>query len=216
MSGLETHVVLRDRTRALVRPIHADDKDRLRRGMELLSPRSRYLRFHAAIDHLTEDHLHYLTEVDQIDHAAWVALDEDRPDHPGMGVARYVRLHDEPHVAEAAVTVVDEYQGRGLGTVLLGFLARAAAKHGIDTFRNYVLPDNEPMLELLRELGAEGAIEVDGALQVDVPVVVDPNELPETPATRVLRSVAAGRLRVLVSAWFPIRVPDGGQENVGA
>ncbi|MBW3663155.1 MAG: GNAT family N-acetyltransferase [Actinobacteria bacterium] len=210
MPELETHVVLRDGTRALVRPIHPDDKDRLRRGMELLSPRSRYLRFHAAIDHLTEDHLRYLTEVDRIDHAAWVALDEDRPDHPGMGVARYVRLHDEPTVAEAAVTVVDEYQGRGLGTVLLGFLARTATKHGIDAFRNYVLPDNEPMLELLRELGADGAVEVDGALEVDVPVVADADELPDTPAARVLRSVATGGLRVLVSAWFPIRVPDSG------
>lgn len=208
MVGQELHVVLLDGTRMLVRPIRPDDRERIAAGFELLSPRSRYLRFHGHVDHLSDEQLRYLTEVDQRDHAAWVALDEDRPQHPGMGVARYVRERAEPNVAEVAVTVVDEYQGRGVGTVLLGVLGRAARDQGLDTFRTYVLADNEMMTGFLDDLGVRSAPVSDGVRQVDVPIVPDPAELPDTPAGRVLRAVAAGRLRMLLSTVVPIRITE--------
>lgn len=200
------HVILDDGTRVLVRRIRPDDRDRLQRGLQLLSPRSRYMRFHTAVDHLSERQLDYLTEVDHEDHAAWVALDEDRPDHPGIGVARYVRMENEPNIAEAAVTVVDGYQGRGLGTVLLGVLGRSALRNGIRTFRNYVLAENAAMLGLLDEIGATRRPGVEGVEYVDVPIVADPDELPDTPAGHILRAVAAGRLRMLVSGLVPVRI----------
>lgn len=200
------HLVLNDGTRVLVRPIRPDDKGRLQEGLKLLSPRSRFLRFHAVVDRLTDEQLSYLTEVDQHDHAALVALDEDRPDHPGIGVARYIRLEDERDVAEAAVAVVDEYQGRGLGTALLGILGRTALDNGVRTFRNYVLAENEAMLGLLDEIGATRRPGVEGVEYVDVPIVADPDELPETPAGHILRAVAGGRLRMLVSGLVPVRI----------
>ena len=209
MIGLdELHLVLRDGTRILLRPIRSDDKDRLARGFELLSPGSRYLRFHTAVDHLTAEQLRYLTEVDGYDHVAWIALDEDRPEHPGLGVARYVRVEGEPTVAEVAVTVVDEYQGRGIGTVLLGVLGRTARDNGLRTFRTYVLADNPRVLGLLDDLQVPAAEVAGGVTQVDVPIVAEPDELPDTPAGHVLRAAAAGRLRMLLSIVLPIRITE--------
>lgn len=187
------HVALRDGTPAVVRPIGPGDKQRLQEGLRLLSPRSRFLRFHSGIDRLTAEQLRYLTEVDGHDHVAWVALNPDEPDEPGMGVARYVRLRADPAVAEVAVTVADRYQGRGLGTILLAVTARSAAESGIRTFRSYVLADNEVMLGVFDGLQATRTADGGGLYRVDMPLPADPDDLPGTPAAEVLRASARER-----------------------
>jgi RimJ/RimL family protein N-acetyltransferase len=192
MTPGDTHVHecrLRDGTRVVVRPILPEDKARLSAGLERLSELSRYRRFMSVVHELSERQLRYLTEIDQMDHMAWVALDPERPGQPGLGVARYIRL-DDPAVAEVAITVVDSHQGRGLGSLLLGLLARSASRHGIHTFRAYVLADNTPMLRMLLDLGAEVQRE-DGILRLDVPVPDDPETLPDTPTGRAFKVIAA-------------------------
>jgi GNAT superfamily N-acetyltransferase len=136
---------------------------------------------------LSEDQVRYLTEIDYVDHFAWVALHRDRPE-VGMGVARYVRLQDEPEAAEAAITVLDEFQGKGLGTLLLALLAVAARAAGIRAFRAFVLQENAPMRDLLEALGALAERDSPGVLRLDVPL--DPQLLPDSPAARVLKAVA--------------------------
>lgn len=184
---------LRDGTHILVRPILPQDKQRLRQGFARLSARSRYRRFLTARDHLSDQQVRYLTEVDYADHMAWVALDPAQPGQPGVGVARYIRLPQEPAVAEAAVTVLDDYQGRGIGTILLRLLAESALKQGIGSFRGYVLAENAPVMELLRGLGATATPERP-LLRVDVPIPPSPDQLPDTPAGRLFRSVAKRQL----------------------
>lgn len=209
------HAVLRDGTRVVIRPIRPDDKDRLRRGMEEVSQETRYSRFHAYVDHLTDEQLAYLTEVDQHDHIAWVALNPEAPDESGVGVARCIRLPGEPTVAEAAVTVHDAYQGKGVGTLLLGVLGRVARAADIDTFRNYVLADNRTMVDLLVELGAETLEETgDGVLAIDLPIPESLDELPDTAAARALKAAAAGRIRTLLSPFAPVRLPDESRVEV--
>ena len=105
-------------------------------------------------------------------------------------MARYVRLDDEPEVAEAAVVVADPYQGRGLGTILLGMLGVSAIGSGIRAFRAYVLVENRLMLEILRDLGGTVALEEPGMYRVDLPLHEDPDELPDTPTGRVFKAVA--------------------------
>jgi GNAT superfamily N-acetyltransferase len=198
----EQIVSLRDGTKALVRPIRPDDRWRLVEGLKLLSPRSRYLRFHTDLDAFTDEQLTYLTEVDHHDHEAFVALDPDDPDAPGWAVARYVRLASDPTVAEAAVTVVDDRQGQGLGTILLRMLAAAAIEHGIRTFRNYVLVENEAMLEVFDQVGAQRHEIEPGVLQVDVALPDDPARLPAPGLTALFRELARGLLPTVV--WrFP-------------
>lgn len=182
---------LRDGRRVLVRPIEAEDGDRLRVGLRQLSPASRYHRFHAAVSELSPEELRSLTDVDQVNHLAWIALDPALPGEPAAGVARCIRLPAEPHTAEVAVTVLDAYQGRGLGTLLLGVLSRSAAAQGIRTFRAYVLEDNEAMLRIFRDLGAHVGRLDGGTYQLDIPVPEDPDALPDTPTGRVFRAIAA-------------------------
>jgi len=176
-----------------VRPILPGDKDRLREGLARLSPSSRYRRFMTTQDALSDKQLRHLTEIDYRDHMAWVALDPAQPRQPGLGVARYIRLAEEPTTAEAAVTVLDEHQGRGIGTILLEALAGSARAHGIHRFRGYVLAENIPMVEILQGLGATVAHE-GSLLRVDVPIPPSPEELPDTPTGRVFKSLARREL----------------------
>ncbi|HEY3140847.1 MAG TPA: GNAT family N-acetyltransferase [Acidimicrobiales bacterium] len=185
--------VLRDGTRILVRPILAADKDRLREGLGRLSDESRYRRFLTSLEHLSDEQVRCLTEIDYVNHMAWGALDLARPTHPGIGVARYVRLAEDPTIAEPAVTVLDEYQGRGIGTILLVALARSARAHGIESFRAHVLADNTPMVHLLRGLGATVAHE-GSLLRVDVAIPSRLEELPDTPIGRAFRAAARRQL----------------------
>ncbi len=185
-----------------MRPILPQDKDRLREGLSLLSEQSRYRRFLTSLDTLNDQQVRYLTEIDYSDHMAWVALDPALAAQPGLGVARYIRLAEEPATAEAAVTVLDNHQGRGIGTILLEVLAESARAHGIHTFRADVLTENTPMVEILRDLGA--TVSHDGSLlRVDVPIPASLEELPDTPTGRVFKSVARREL-----PSFQLRHPD--------
>jgi len=190
LTAAPSELRLRDGTRVLVRPIRPEDRDRLQAGLQQLSAASRYHRFHAAVSELSPEQLRYLTEVDQVNHLAWIALDPALPGEPAMGVARCIRLSPDSHTAEVAVTVLDAYQGRGLGTLLLGVLSLSAAAQDIRTFRAYVLEDNEAMLRIFRDLGAHVDCLDEGVYQLDIPVPEDPETLPDTPTGRVFKAVA--------------------------
>lgn len=196
-------VELHDGSQVLLRQIRPEDRDRLAEGLQQLSPASRYLRFHAVIDELSTEQLDYLTQVDHADHEAVVALDLSRPERPGVGVARYVREPFESHVAEAAVTVADAYQGQGAGTLLLGALAARARDHGVTIFRNYVLEGNHQMLEVFDHLGATRTLGPDGLWRVDLGVPERDDDLPDSGAGRAFLAVARGRRR-LASTFPPI------------
>jgi GNAT superfamily N-acetyltransferase len=198
MQAVET--TLDDGTRLRIRPIRPDDKERLVRGFERLSPQSRYRRFFRHIDHLTDRQLAYLTEVDGHDHVAWIATLPDEPGEPGVGVARWVRLRDDPEVAEAAVTVIDAYHNRGIGRRLLLVAAASAIERGVSAFRVSVMADNQPMIQLLKELGATGGRWESGVLELTVPLAGDLDG--EHPVPAILRAVAQGR----VQGWS--RLPD--------
>ena len=151
---LEQVVTLRDGSRALIRPIRADDKQALVDGLARLSSESRYRRFLRPVTSLNERELKYLTEIDYTNHFAWVAMAIDQPGEPGLGVARYIRDPLDPEVAEAAVAVVDDHQGKGVGSMLLRVLVAAAQENGIHTFRGWVLGDNVDILRPLERIGA--------------------------------------------------------------
>lgn len=180
---------LRDGSRIWVRPIRHEDRDRMVQGLSWLSDRSRYMRFHSHIQRLSASQLDYLIDVDHDDHEALIALDPDRPDVPGVGVARYIRTSDEPSVAEAAITVIDDYQGRGIGTALIGILEGVAYERGIRTFRNYVLAQNQAMLAIFRQLDGQMTNEGGGLYCVDIPIPAPGDAQPDTPAGRWLTSV---------------------------
>jgi GNAT superfamily N-acetyltransferase len=147
----ETPVRLPDGTPVLIRPLAKDDGAELRRGLEHLSPRSAYRRFLGTPPSLNAKTLKYLTEVDHINHEALGAADP-ATGH-GIGIARFVRSHDDPASAEIALAIADDWQHRGLGALLLDALAARARDVGITTLTGLVLADNTGMLKLFERLG---------------------------------------------------------------
>jgi RimJ/RimL family protein N-acetyltransferase len=132
---------LRDGTEVFIRPIRPEDKALLVRGMAELSPRSARLRFMGPKNRLTLAELRYLTEIDDVDHFALVAVFTDDPRRLA-GVGRWVRDIEHPDAAEVAVVVGDCLQREGLGTALGEALADAARARGIARFTAVMLPEN--------------------------------------------------------------------------
>lgn len=196
-------VTLRDGRAIELRLGRADDRELLRRGFERLSPESRYRRFFTPKPRLSEAELDYLTQVDQHDHIAIGAFEETERGEEGLGVARCVRLEDQPDTAEAAVAVVDDAQGNGLGGLLFQRLAAAAREHEVRRFASTVLCDNKAMQELIAGMSdnVESRIE-DGVVyfEFDLPEVGPEHPPLEPPRShgfyRLLRSAARGALRV--------------------
>ena len=147
-----TPVVLRDGSAVLIRQVRSTDAPLLADGFARLSPRSRRMRFLSAKTTLSAAELRYFTEVDHHDHEAIGAL--SAADGRGVGIARYVRDADDPQAAEIAVTVVDDWQGRGLGTELLSRLSGRARQAGIHRFTALVAAENVAVAGLARKLGA--------------------------------------------------------------
>ena len=145
-------VVLRDGSAVLIRPVRGTDAALLADGFARLSERSRRFRFLGRKTTLTKADLRYFTNVDHHDHEALGALDHVRGG--GVGIARYVRDRENPAAAEIAVTVVDDWQGRGLGTELLARLSERAREEGIGRFTAVVADDNAAASGLLRNSGA--------------------------------------------------------------
>lgn len=197
---------LEDGTPILFRPITPDDKERLQAGFERLSPESRYRRFFRAIDEFTKADLRYLTEIDYQDHFAWVATLPEEPGEPGVGVGRWVRLEPGLPLAEAAITVIDDFQHLGIGKTLLRLAAHSALSCGISAFRVWVLSENEPVLHLLQEFGARPGVWERGVMEVTVPLPPSIDLLEGSPAPLILRAVASSDVDASVASSGPAPV----------
>lgn len=162
-------MTLRDGSRVRIRQGRPTDAELLVRGFARLSPDSRYRRFLRPLPELDEGTVRYLTDVDHNEHEAMVALDEESQE--GLGVARYVRDPERPDAAEVAVTVIDDWQGRGLGTLLLEVISARARQEGIKTFTALVLAENRDMLDLIAGLGPVRIIDrATGTVELEVPI----------------------------------------------
>ena len=162
-------IELRDGSRVRVRQGHSSDRDLLLRGFERLSAESRYRRFLAPKPELSEANIHYLTEIDHHHHEAMIALDEATGE--GIGLARYVRNSERPDAAEVAVTVIDDWQGRGLGTLLLEVISARAREEGITTFTALMLATNKEMMDVITALGPVRIVDQQaGTVEIEMPI----------------------------------------------
>jgi GNAT superfamily N-acetyltransferase len=183
-------VALVDGGRVLLRSLVASDRDELAERYLELSPEARRLRFFNAPEHLSAKLLDYLVDVDGVDRCALVAVALDDDGAPGVGIARYARSHDDPTCAEAAVTVLDAYQRRGIATVLLRRLTEHARSNGITTFTASVMWENRALLDGLRAMGADIRPNEPGVASVQIALPPSVDELPESELHRVLRVFA--------------------------
>jgi GNAT superfamily N-acetyltransferase len=208
----EEVVSLSDGRRLHLRTIRPSDRELLREGFERLSPDSRYARFMVPKARLTDRELAYLTEVDGVDHFALGAVRRHlMSKDEGVGSARFVRLADEPDVAEPAVTVLDDYQGKGLGSVLLQRLIEAAWERDVRWFRSELLAENKASKRMIESLSPEVRFQAtgDGALVATIPVP-EPDRTPTapgffvgTPVHKLLSYVARANVIVRPRATRP-------------
>jgi len=149
----------------MIRPVAPSDRGAFRAGFERLGETSRYRRFLSPMDRLTNAQLDYLTNVDQHDHVALVAVDPADGEEI-LGVARFVRTSDR--VAEPAIAIADHWQGKGLGTALFQALTSRALEEGVERFDALILAENEPILRLLSRAGAMQQRRTGADLEVEV------------------------------------------------
>lgn len=178
MTDEQCDLSLLDGTRIRIRPIGPADKDKLAEGFERLSLESRHQRFMSAKSELTQEELRRLTELDGVTQFALGAgvLESDDTEGEGIGVARFFRDADDPEVAELGIVVVDEWQGHGVGRLLLEHLMRAAARRGIRRTRAHVMAENTQVLQLIKPHLEGASIEHEG------PLLTIEMRVPRSPA----------------------------------
>jgi acetyl coenzyme A synthetase (ADP forming)-like protein len=204
-SQYETEVLLKDGSRMRLRPIKGDDVERWLTFVSRLSDRTKYLRFHYVPRLGREDAIRYCN-VDYRDAFAFVAevLRERREEIIAIG--RYYRLPNKT-TAEVAFVIEDPYQGKGIGTKLMEWLANVARDNGITTFEASVLAENEEMMTVFRDYGFHIISHLEeGEYQVSFPIartgrVVEKEEERERVSTLAsLGSVLSPRSVAVIGA----------------
>ncbi|MEP7098666.1 MAG: GNAT family N-acetyltransferase [Dokdonella sp.] len=145
------HEKLHDGTLVLIRPMHKDDAALERDFLERLSPASISYRFLGQMNP-SDDLIRRMTEIDYTRDAAFIALRADGAEKKEIGVSRFCTSEDQAS-CECAVTVSDEWQGRGLGTLLMRHLIEVARHRGIKRMVSIDMAGNVAMRSLAQNMG---------------------------------------------------------------
>ena len=143
-----THSVLNDGRPMTVRPIEPWEAHLVDEVFERMSPQSRYARFLAPVPGLTSSMRRSLADVDHVRHSAYVA----EVDGTVAGTGRFVRFADDPDRAELAFEIADDYQGLGVGTLLLRVLLAAARRAAVASLECTMAPNNRRALALSKKI----------------------------------------------------------------
>lgn len=191
----EADVVLRDGSIAQVRPIRPSDVALLQEFHERQSDESIYLRFFAPLKHLSDREAERFANVDYAQRVALIVEAGGRM----VGVARYDRLTgpDGPR-AEVAFNIADDYQGRGVGSVLLEHLAAIAAEAGVQEFVADVLPQNHKMMGVFTDAGFEVSRRFDDGV-ISLSFRIEPTEQSQAVRTAREHRAEARSMRSLLA-----------------
>ena len=181
-------VVLRSDEKALIREVVPSDAELLKSGFDHLSDQSRHFRFLAAHPKLLPSEVRRFTARNDTDHVAIGAILTGGPSDIPLAIGRYIRLTEGGTTAEFAITVVDSHQGLGLGSLILGALAKHAIGNNISEFFGLVHEENAAMLSLLDQLGGYRAKSNGSEIDVRIALQSDPAKYPETPVGDAFRT----------------------------
>lgn len=179
----QIHYHLENGLEITLRMLLSADKSKIKEGFQLLSPESRYTRFFSYMQTLSDAQLEYLSNVDQVNHVAWGVSDPMIDPERGIGVGRFIRVETCPNCAEMAFTVLDEYQGKGIGTALLGLLYVLAQSYEIEFFTGSILSQNKHFWKRLRDIGAESTDSRGGIIDFKLPIYQHEADLPQNEFT---------------------------------
>jgi len=134
-------------------------RGQISRSLKDLSSVSIRNRFMGSKKEFSPQELEYLTNLDGWDHYAIGIEERDTPNR-GVAVARLVRSQTEKHEAEVAITVIDAYQGMGLGSLLIRLITLAASERDLDTLTFTTLPQNSELKHLILKIGVPTVVSI--------------------------------------------------------
>ncbi len=153
-ADLEKKVTLRDGTEIPLRPIKSTDEELMQELFYSLSDQTIYLRFFSSMGAMPHERVQYYTTIDYDAQMAIVAVLRTNGDEDIIGVGRYIREKDSD-MAELALLVRDDWQGKGLGTILHTYLAQIAQSRKIGGFKAEILGQNKRALYVFTKLGGK-------------------------------------------------------------
>lgn len=183
-------VWLRDQRSVLLRPVLSTDAAKLQSFVRSMSATTRRNRFHGALVDLPEHRLRYMTEVDYVNHLAFIGEVRDQAEPRQVAEARWFRRVDEPDCADFAIAIDDHYQSGGLGSLLMEVLQRSAAAKDIRQLCGHVLKSNHRMIGWLEAHGWTKRHDPydPGVVQVELPL--QRNGQPDVVASDLLAAAA--------------------------
>lgn len=147
---------LRDGRSIAIRALRPDDETQMLAAVSRISPQSSYRRFFGPKKGFSESEKAFFLNVNFTDHVALVATIEQGGRTEIIGGARYVVAG--PRIAEVAFTVLDEFQGKGVGSALLRHLILLARRASLKQLVADVLPENSAMINVLKKGGLPATI----------------------------------------------------------
>jgi RimJ/RimL family protein N-acetyltransferase len=175
---------LGDGRRLNIHALRPEDRHDYLAAVDRVSSQSLYRRFFAVKRHFTEKERSFFLDIDFIKHVALVAVMEENGKPTIAGGARYVV--ENPRQAEVAFTVLDQYQGLGIGSALMRHIITIARNAGLNELVAHVLPANTAMLKVFERAGVHLSAkrELDS---INVTLYLHPQDAPtETPLNRVV------------------------------
>lgn len=133
-------------------PVLPASKDKISKSLKDLSFESIRNRFMGSKKEFSEKELEYLTNLDGWNHYA-IGIEEKVEPSKGVAIARLVRSSEDNQEAEVAITVIDKYQGQGLGTLLIRLITLAAYERDVKRLTFTTLPQNSSLLKLIQKIG---------------------------------------------------------------
>ncbi len=133
-------------------PVQPSNKSQITEGLRYMSAESIRNRFLGVKKAFSDVELNYLTQLDGWNHFA-LGIEEREKPLRGVAIGRLVRSSIDPVEAEMAIVIIDEYQGMGLGTLLIRLLALAASERDIERLTFTTLPQNNHILSLIHKIG---------------------------------------------------------------
>ncbi len=174
----------KDGTLFQFKPLEPSDKEYIREGFKKLSEKTVYTRFFSFMKELPEEQLIELTHADQKQHVNWGCFIESKRKRTGIGIGRYCICDQDKDRAEMAITVIDDFQNKGVGTILLAILYYMALCAGLSYLTGYILVENWKFAVRFLKLGA--TITRSGSeYEIELPVYKDFNEFPENHYSRL-------------------------------
>jgi predicted CoA-binding protein/RimJ/RimL family protein N-acetyltransferase len=164
------YALLRDGESVLLRAAAATDVPAVEAFMGTVSRASLQMRFMAAVAQVSRSAIEFMCTGEPRDRLCLLAIVGQGPDSRVVGTGSYTAI-GVGRKAEVAFLVQDEFQGRGISTLLLERLAGVAAGSGFTGFEAEVLYENEAMIKVFRDSGFEVQQAVDGgSIHVEFPV----------------------------------------------